>query len=136
MSPVKVSIDNFARAESDRMFAAIQDQAGGVNHWQHTRTPTPVDQQTVIRMNRDTLYGTAIVDISKGATVTVPDAGDRLPVCQVPQKSVAALAVCGERLGRLIDGEEMFLLGGVDHLLEQEELTPHTGSVPRTGPCP
>ena len=77
MSPVKVNIDNFARAESDRMFAAIQDQAGGVNHWQHTRTPTPVDQQTVIRMNRDTLYSTAIVDISKGSTVTVPDAGDR-----------------------------------------------------------
>jgi hypothetical protein len=28
-------------------------------------------------MNRDTLYSFAIVDICKGATVTLPDAGDR-----------------------------------------------------------
>ena len=31
----------------------------------------------VIRMNRDTLYSMAVVDISQGATVTVPQAGDR-----------------------------------------------------------
>ena len=49
-----VKVDNFARAETDRMFAAIQAQAGGVNQWLHYRSPTPVDQQTVIRMNRDT----------------------------------------------------------------------------------
>ena len=28
----------------------------------------------MIRMNRDTLYSLAIVDISEGATLTVPDA--------------------------------------------------------------
>lgn len=28
-------------------------------------------------MNRDTIYSAAVVDISKGATLTVPDAGDR-----------------------------------------------------------
>src|SRR4029077_1066920 len=33
--------------------------------------------QPVIRENRDTLYSSAIVDISQGATLTVPDAGDR-----------------------------------------------------------
>jgi len=43
----------------------------------HYRTPTPVDQQTVIRMNRDTLYSAAVVDISAGARVTIPDAGRR-----------------------------------------------------------
>lgn len=75
--PVPVNADNFTRAESDRMFAAIQAQAGGVNQWFHSRTPTPVDQQTVIRMNRDTLYSGAIVHISAGARVTIPDAGHR-----------------------------------------------------------
>jgi len=54
VSGAPVNVDNFARAESDRMFAAIQAQAGGVNQWYHYRTPTPLDQQTVIRMNRDT----------------------------------------------------------------------------------
>ena len=59
------------------MFAAIQAQAGGVNRWFHYREPTPVDQQTVIRMNRDTLYSAAVVDISAGASLTIPDAGGR-----------------------------------------------------------
>jgi hypothetical protein len=73
----RVDNDNFARAESNRMFAGIQAAAGGVNQWNHLRAPTAVDEQTVIRMNRDTLYSMAIVDISQGATVTLPDAGDR-----------------------------------------------------------
>jgi hypothetical protein len=74
---IMVDSDNFVRAESNRMFAGIQAAAGGVNQWDHLRAPTAVDEQTVIRMNRDTLYSMAIVDISQGATVTVPDAGDR-----------------------------------------------------------
>ena len=39
--------------------------------------PTPVEHQPVIRMNRDTLYSVAVADISEGATVTIPDGGDR-----------------------------------------------------------
>jgi hypothetical protein len=77
MAPITVNVDNFARAESDRMFAGIQRDAGGVNVFRHNRVPTPIDQQTVIRMNRDTLYSFAVVDLSAGATLTVPDAGDR-----------------------------------------------------------
>jgi hypothetical protein len=74
---IKVSIDNFARAETDRMFAGIQADAGGINTFRHNREPAPIDEQTVIRLNRDTLYSFAIVDISAGARVTLPDAGDR-----------------------------------------------------------
>ena len=74
---ITVTNDNFVRAESNRMFAGLQAQAGGVNTWKHLRAPAPIDEQTVIRMNRDTLYGIAIVDITHGATVTVPDPGGR-----------------------------------------------------------
>jgi hypothetical protein len=74
---VPVTVDSFVRAETDRMFAALQADAGGVNQLHHNRAPTPIDHQTVIRMNRDTLYSLAIVDISKGATVTIPESGDR-----------------------------------------------------------
>ena len=77
MTSVPVSVENFARAETDRMFAAIQRDAGGVNTFHHNRVPTPIDQQTVIRMNRDTLYSFAIVDITAGATVTIPDSAGR-----------------------------------------------------------
>ena len=41
----------------------LEREAGGVNRWHHNRTPTPIDQQPVIRMNRDTLYSMAVVDI-------------------------------------------------------------------------
>ena len=74
---VRVTVENFVRAESDRMFASLQAKSGGVNRFEHNRGPTPIDDQPVIRMNRDTLYSSAIIDISKGAAVTVPDGGDR-----------------------------------------------------------
>ena len=59
------------------MFAGIQRDAGGVNVLHHNRAPADVNHQTVIRMNRDTLYSLSIVDISAGATLTIPDSGDR-----------------------------------------------------------
>ncbi len=74
---IPVTEDNFARAETDRMFAALQADAGGVNRWNHNRTPADVHHQTVIRLNRDTLYSFAVVDITEGAVVTIPDAGER-----------------------------------------------------------
>ena len=77
MSELPVNVDNFARAETDRMFTGFVAQARGVNRWSHSREPTPLDRQPVIRMNRDTLYSVAVVDVRGGATLTVPDAGDR-----------------------------------------------------------
>ena len=74
---IPVTEDNFARAETDRMFAALQDDAGGINRWNHDRVPVAIDHQTVIRSNRDTLYSIAVVDVTKGAVVTIPDAGER-----------------------------------------------------------
>lgn len=61
---IHVNADNFARAETDRMFADIQRDAGGVNTFRHNREPASIDAQTVIRLNRDTLYSFAIVDLS------------------------------------------------------------------------
>ncbi len=77
MPPERVNIDNFARAESNRIFAALGRDAGGVGRWVHYREIAPVEHQPIIRQNRDTLYSAAIVDITAGATLAVPDAGDR-----------------------------------------------------------
>jgi len=78
-APVHVNVDNFVRAETaaqiDRL---LQTYVGGkINTWAHIRLPAPIDNQTVIRLNRDTLYSAIVVDISKGATLTIPDTGDR-----------------------------------------------------------
>jgi hypothetical protein len=77
VSPQKVNADNFVRAETHRMMADLQREAGAVNTFSHAREPAAIDKQTVIRLNRDTLYSFAVVDVSEGATLTVPDARGR-----------------------------------------------------------
>ena len=74
---IPVTVDNFVRAASDFELGKYESLAGGVNRFLHFREPTPIAQQSTIRMNRDTLYSAAVVDITEGATVTLPDAGDR-----------------------------------------------------------
>ncbi len=74
---IAVTEGNFVRAETNRMLVGLQAQAGGVNRWKHHREPASLDEQTVIRMNRDTLYSLAVVNISDGAILTVPDAEGR-----------------------------------------------------------
>ena len=80
-----VNVDNFVRAETDRMFSDLQRDAGGVNVWNHNRAPAAIDRQTVIRLNRDTLYSTAVVDISAAATLTLPDNGGRYMSAMIQQ---------------------------------------------------
>lgn len=75
--PITVDIDNFATAEVAFQVDRFIALGAVVNQWLHFRRPTPLDQQSVIRMNRDTLYSLAVVDITAGATLTVPDAGGR-----------------------------------------------------------
>lgn len=71
-----VTSESFIRAETDRMFRDFVALAGEVNAFHHIRSPTPLDQQTVIRMNRDTLYSGAVIDASGGATITFPEIPD------------------------------------------------------------
>jgi hypothetical protein len=73
MGLVKVTPETYIRAESDRAFGNIAGLAGGVNRFFHIRAPTPLDKQTIIRMNQDTLYSAVVVDTAKGATITLPE---------------------------------------------------------------
>lgn len=73
---VVVTQETYCRAETDRTFNNTIKLTGGVNRFYHFRKVTPLDNQTVVRMNRDTLYSPAVVDTSKGATITVPKMPD------------------------------------------------------------
>jgi para-nitrobenzyl esterase len=76
-APVPVTVDNFARAESDLYFAQ-RVASGGLGRIVHTREVTPIDSQTVVRMNRDTLYSSGVFDLAAGdVTLTLPDTGKR-----------------------------------------------------------
>jgi len=82
-SMIPVTADNFVGAESDLYFAGI-GKDGGFGKFMHHREPTAIDHQTVIRMNRDTLYSGAIFDLDAGpVTITLPDAGGRFMSMQV-----------------------------------------------------
>lgn len=76
MTPVKVDVRNFARAESDVMFSRLA--AGvGLATWNHTRGLKSLDDQPIIRQNRDTLYSSVIVDVREGVELTLPDTEGR-----------------------------------------------------------
>jgi hypothetical protein len=76
---VPVTVDNFTRAESDLYFGGIlKDGGGSMGKFDHRREPASIDNQTVIRLNRDTLYSSALFDLDAGpVTITMPDAGKR-----------------------------------------------------------
>ena len=76
MSHPVVTPDNFIRAETDNMFAAMIANAGGTNTFFHFRRPTPLDRQSVIRMNRDVLYSGGVFDGAEGITVDFPELPD------------------------------------------------------------
>lgn len=68
---VIATVDSYPTLESSIQFLKNQEKVG-VNKFVHRRQLTPTDQQPVVRMNRDTYYSMATVDVSKGATITLP----------------------------------------------------------------
>lgn len=75
---VPVTVDNFARAETGRYLAANAKDIGRLGQFKHSREPVAIDKQTVIRMNRDTLYSFAVFDLAAGpVTISLPDTGER-----------------------------------------------------------
>lgn len=76
LSAEPVTLDTFVRAETDTAMRVMHDRAG-VGTFEHLRQPTSLEDQPVIRMNRDTLYSSAVLDLSSPATVTLPETGGR-----------------------------------------------------------
>jgi hypothetical protein len=89
----KVNVDNFKRAESDNYFSKFTKD-GGLGKFAHRREPAAIDRQDVIRMNRDTLYSSAVIDLGASpATVTLPDASGRFMAMQVINEDHYTVAV-------------------------------------------
>lgn len=74
---IPVGVDNFIRAETD-LYMGNMVKDGGLGKFVHSREPVAIDAQSVVRMNRDTLYSSAVFDLDVGpVTITLPEAGDR-----------------------------------------------------------
>jgi hypothetical protein len=73
-----VTPDNFNRAETDMYFRWTVRLAGGIGRFHHRREIMPIEWQTVVRPNRDTLYSSAVFDLDAApVTITLPDSGGR-----------------------------------------------------------
>jgi hypothetical protein len=80
---IPVTADNFIRAESDMYFSTVVKR-NGFGKFNHDRQPADIEHQTVIRLNRDTLYSSAVFDLYAGpVTILLPDPGARFLSMQV-----------------------------------------------------
>lgn len=80
---VPVSVDNFSRAETDVTMATYVKEIG-IGSFMHARAAVAIDDQKIVRMNRDTLYSFGIFDLDAGpVTLTLPDTGRRYMMAQV-----------------------------------------------------
>ena len=74
---IPVGVDNFVRAESD-LYLGKMVASGSLGRFVHSREAVAIDAQNVVRMNRDTLYSSAVFDLEAGpVTITLPEAGGR-----------------------------------------------------------
>ena len=73
-----VNVTNFVRAETDHMFRTNMKVYGmEIGALLHVRQPTTPANQPVIRMNQDTLYSAAVLDLSEPVQITLPEVNGR-----------------------------------------------------------
>lgn len=113
-SVIPVTEENFAYAESSMYFQKQQDKYP-VNQWQHVRQMADKDHQDIIRMNADTAYSIAIVDVSEGATISLPNSDAYQSILVIDENHYMPYVIySGEsvRLSRndLTIGEHVYLL--------------------------
>ena len=77
-----VNVHTTVRAESDVAIKKLHNLFG-FNNWYHLRAPVALDEQKVIRMNRETIYSSVVLDLSKPAYITLPESNGRYMSLQV-----------------------------------------------------
>lgn len=85
-----VDESNFTIAETDRYFVD-HSKEHNVNTFRNSREMSTVENQFVVRENRDVMYSHAVVDISEGATLINPE-WDVFSVIQVVDENQYTIA--------------------------------------------
>jgi hypothetical protein len=77
LKPTIVTQDNFPQAFTNMRFGAILKKTGGVNKFFAMPVPSSIPaEQFVVRMNRDTPYSVAVIDMSSdNVYATIPKTG-------------------------------------------------------------
>ncbi len=80
---ILVTLENYEIAESDLAFNNITKLVGVNKFFHFPLDEFDLNNQTVVRMNQDTVYSAAIVNTSAGATITLPETDGYLSVMVV-----------------------------------------------------
>jgi len=72
-----VTLDTYARAESDAQMQGYVESYDAFGRFDHFRALYDVENQITVRGNRDTLYSVGVFDLSEPLTITLPETGDR-----------------------------------------------------------
>ena len=115
-SEIAVTEDNFIVAESSMYFEKnSKENAVPVNELSHQRTMANVDTQDIIRMNQDAAYSIAVIDVSEGATITLPETDLYMTALFIDLNHLnPAVIYAGESItlnpGDLTIGEHVYML--------------------------
>ncbi len=82
---IEVTVLNYVKAKTSVHFDRILAKGDNFNRWHHNRYPIEIENkpQSSRRVNRDTLYSYAVVNISDGASLTIPESAGRYLSVQV-----------------------------------------------------
>jgi len=95
--PVKVTADNYVRAESDFQMSGYIKSFNCFGKFHHSRKAYDVDNQITIRGNRDTLYSFGVWDLTSPVTVTLPDPKGRYQSLMIVSQDHSISAVYGPK---------------------------------------
>lgn len=85
MADTPVDLNNYDVAESDIAYDNITKLVGMNTFFHFPVGEFDLNNQTVVRMNQDTTYSAAIVNASKGASITLPESNGRYMSAMVVQ---------------------------------------------------
>jgi hypothetical protein len=121
---IPVTADNFIRAESHMYFGNVANQVG-TGRLAHAREPMPIDHQTVVRCNRDTLYSAAVFDLDAGpVTITLPNPGKRFMSMQVFDEDEYVVDVAYGGGSRTYSEEKVgtrYMMAGIRTLVDPDD---------------
>jgi hypothetical protein len=95
--PVKVTADNYVRAESDFQMKGYINSFNNFGKFHHNRKPYDVNNQITIRGNRDTLYSFGVWDLTSPVTITLPDTKGRYQSLMIVNQDHSISAVYGPK---------------------------------------
>jgi len=102
-NPVKVTADNYVRAESDFQMKGYIENFDCFGKFTHSRKPYDVESQVTIRGNRDTLYSFGVFDLKSPLTVTLPDPKGRYQSIMIVNQDHSIWSLYGPKTGTLTE---------------------------------